>query len=211
MKEFVKLLDISDNVARVKSATDSIKNPVQAACWFVALSPVASVFVWLSWIFDMSSTLDWAKDFMAFAQATTAAVVIGSGAGVVMIWFLTLFPTLSEISMGRLANYGVPFIMSFVYGGMLFDLLTDFEKADAAARQFLYPLIVQMVGNNFWTEVIFFAGRWIFVFMASIVFEVMAVTLIATLIFLAINMGKSQIEDANRGKRGGITEGFTGR
>lgn len=190
MKEFITLLDISDNIELVQKAVASVKSMGVIAIWFCCLAPVTAVFLYLSWIFDISSTWEWSQDFFVFVESMTSNAIIAIGIGRLILVMMTFFPTLSEISIGRLADHDIPFMRGIVYFSIAFDLRTDYDRAAMAAEQFLYPVILDLVGNNYWSVVLFFVVKWFFVFVASVVFEVITITLFATLLFLAIQFGK---------------------
>jgi len=173
-------LDLSDNLKRAVDWARGVRG-VPAGAAAVCFIIIAYVFGSLAYRYDILPT--W-----RFMQPI-ANDVLSTGAEwlTLFVVFLTLLPTLVEITLGALAQRDVRMLQWMVYFFIFFDIVTDYTEAVALVETWQRSgLFAPLPGALQGAAAVLAKIGWTFA--ASFAFEFLAVLLALTALLLAANV-----------------------
>lgn len=168
MERFFDAIDLSENLKRGINAI----RPLHGLPALISALPIALVsflFLTLAWHFDLQPTFAWTQVAVAKLQPTFA----GQFAQYlpVLIFTLTMLPTLIELFTVRFARADIALAQWAVYFFVVFDLVTDWPAASDFIDGYVATGVFDRLGLLYYLAIYFCKVAWLM--FASFGFEML--------------------------------------
>lgn len=185
MDRFFDMIDLGENIKRGLGAVRYVTG-LPALVMAIPLAMIALLFASLAWHFDLQPTWAWSDIAVQKLQPT----FVGPFADYVpvLVFTLTMLPTLIELFTGRFARAQIVLAQWMVYLFVTFDFVTDwpaaadFVNAYAGAFERLGLLGVPVA----------FLLKCLWLIMASFGFEMLAIVFAICALALLLNSRRAQ-------------------
>ena len=187
MDRFFDMIDLGANLQRGLSAVRSLSG-LPALITAIPLGLMSFLFLVLAWHFDLKPTYDWTAVAVNKLQPTFVgglASYIG-----VLIFTMTLLPSLIELFTVRFAKADIAMAQWLVYFFVIFDWVTDWPAAadfiDGYVATGVFARLgpLAMVGE--------YAAKVAWLMLASFGFEMLGVVFAICTLYLVLLVGRGR-------------------
>jgi hypothetical protein len=193
------LVDISENLHRVEKWVRTVDNGLPSALTALGMAVLLVMAAALAWTFDIKSTLTGLSTVRAFIIPTLPEQVMKMTG--IVIFCLTLAPTLLELLTAGMAKENVKIIQIAIIGFTLFDVVTDIPVTYSFCMMFWpnFELLTWGVSHiSFW---IFFFVKLLF---STLGYELATVLFAYAMIAcIAKSFGANVTQQVQRSNKGG--------
>lgn len=186
MDRFFDMIDLGANLQRGLNAVRSLHG-LAALITAIPLGLVSFLFLALAWHFDLKPTYDWTAVAIAKLQPT----FVGGLAGYVgiLIFTMTLLPSLIELFTVRFARADIAMAQWLVYFFVIFDWVTDWPAASDFIEGYVVAGAFERLGPLATPGI--YAAKIGWLMLASFGFEMLGVVFAVCTLALLLNGSRS--------------------
>lgn len=185
MDRFFDMIDLGANLQRGLNAVRTL-NGLPALITAIPLGLMSFLFLVLAWHFDLKPTYDWTAVAIAKLQPTFVgglASYIG-----VLIFTMTLLPSLIELFTVRFARADIAMAQWLVYFFVIFDWVTDWPAADDFINGYVATGVFERLGPL--ATIGEYATKIAWLMLASFGFEMLGVVFAICTLYLLMAGGR---------------------
>lgn len=185
MNWFFDIIDLGENLKRGLNAVRTLHG-LPALLTAIPLALVSFLFLALAWHFDLKPTYVWTDIAVQKLQPTFAGQLAGYIG--LLVFTLTMLPTLIELFTVRFAQYNITMAQWLVYFFVVFDMTTDWPAASDFVEGYVASGVFERLG--FLATPAIYLAKIGWLLFASFGFEMLGVVFAVCALALLLNSSR---------------------
>lgn len=186
MDWFFDMIDLGENLRRGLAAVRNLSG-IPAIITGGVLALISFLFLNLAWHFDLHPTYVWTQIAIdkltpTFGPTMTAYIPV-------LVFTLTMLPTLIELFTTRFARYDILLAQWMVYFFVVFDWLTDWPAASDFVDAYATSGVFEQAGIMYWPTLYFCKIAWLL--LASFGFEMLGIVFAICALACTLNVTRN--------------------